>query len=43
IPIMQKTSTAILKAIPADEYKKCFEKFVERFQRCIDSEGDYFE
>ncbi|EFN76727.1 Histone-lysine N-methyltransferase SETMAR, partial [Harpegnathos saltator] len=41
IPVIQKTSTAILKAIPTDEYKKCFEKFVERFQRCIDSEGDY--
>ncbi|EFN76566.1 hypothetical protein EAI_03060, partial [Harpegnathos saltator] len=36
IPIIQETSTAI----PADEYKKCFEKFVERFQRCIDSQGD---
>ncbi|EFN89680.1 Histone-lysine N-methyltransferase SETMAR, partial [Harpegnathos saltator] len=43
ILVIQKTSTAILKAIPADEYKKCFEKFVERFQRCIDSGGDYFE
>ncbi|EFN89558.1 Histone-lysine N-methyltransferase SETMAR, partial [Harpegnathos saltator] len=43
ILVIQKTSTAILKAIPADEYKKCCEKFVERFQRCIDSEGDYFE
>lgn len=43
IPTIQKASTDILKAIPAHEYQTCFDKFYDRLQRCINSEGDYFE
>ena len=26
-----------------EEYRKTFEKLLERMQRCIDNQGDYFE
>ena len=32
-----------LKAIPAIEYKKCFEEWKKRWHMCIASGGDYFE
>jgi hypothetical protein len=39
---IQKASIDILKAIPAEDFKD-FKKFYDRFQRCIDSKGVYFE
>jgi hypothetical protein len=40
---IQREFTAVLNAIPQKEYSDCFRKLLNRFQRCIDSEGDYFE
>jgi hypothetical protein len=39
----QTESAAVLNAIPQKEYSDCFGKLLNRFQLCIDSEGDYFE
>ena len=35
--------TKILKNISKNEYKKTFEKWIERMQLCIDNDGSYFE
>jgi hypothetical protein len=35
--------TKILKNIPKEDYKKIFNKLLERKQLCINSEGRYFE
>lgn len=35
--------TKILKNISVNEYRKTFEKWLERMQLCIDRDGDYFE
>lgn len=35
--------TAILQDIPRDEYRKTFEKWLDRMQLCINNNGDYFE
>ena len=43
IEAIQKTVTAELNAIPADEFKKCFLQWKDRYQRCIDAQGSYFE
>jgi hypothetical protein len=39
----QTESTAVLNVIPQKEYSHCFQKLLNQFQLCIDSEGDYFE
>ena len=33
----------ILDSIPKSEYKKTFDKWVERMRLCIKHKGDYFE
>ena len=43
VPSIQKDVTSILNKISSHEYKKCFEKFVDRLNACIASEGMYFE
>jgi hypothetical protein len=40
---IQKASTASLGAVPKNEFHECFKKFHNRFNACIDSQGDYFE
>ncbi|EZA47753.1 hypothetical protein X777_15520 [Ooceraea biroi] len=40
---IQKAVTKVLRAISQEEYQHCFEIFYTRFQRCIDSQGMYFE
>jgi hypothetical protein len=40
---IQSECTAVLNVIPQKEYSDCFQKLVNRFQLCIDSEGDCFE
>jgi hypothetical protein len=40
---IQREYTSVLNAIPQKEYSECFRKLLNRFQLCIDSEGDYFE
>lgn len=38
-----KAVTKVLENIPEKEYRKTFEKLLERMQMCIDNDGDYFE
>lgn len=38
-----KEVTKILKNIPEKEYKKTFQKLLERIQLCIKNKGEYFE
>ena len=40
---IQKASTAILNAIRKDDLKKSFDNLLDRANRCIQFEGDYFE
>jgi hypothetical protein len=39
---IQREYTPVLNAIQQKEYSDCFQKRLNRFQICIDSEGDYF-
>ncbi len=38
-----KAVVKVLRSIPEKEYRKTFQKLLERMQRCIDNQGDYFE
>ena len=40
---IQKTVTDLLKSIPASEFQHCYEEWEKRFQRCVASQGNYFE
>ena len=42
VDAIQKSSTAILNAIPKDDLKNSFD-LLDRANRCIQCEGDYFE
>ena len=43
VPIIQATATQVLKNIPKTEFKKSRDKLVDRFKRCIELNGSYFE
>ena len=43
VDAIQKDSTAILNVIPKDDLKKSFDSLLDRANRCIQCEGDYFE
>ena len=43
VDTIQKASTAIRNAIPKDDLKKSFDNLLDRANRCIQHEGDYFE
>ena len=43
VDAIQKSSTAILNAIPKDGLKKSFDNLLDRASRSIQCEGDYFE
>ena len=43
VDAIQKASTAILNAIPKVDLKKSFDNLLDRANRCIQCEGDYFE
>ena len=43
VDAIQKASTAIFNAIPKDDLKKSFDNLLDRANRCIQHEGDYFE
>ena len=43
IESQRRQITKILQAIPKEEYKKTFDKWLERMQLCINNNGDYFE
>ena len=38
-----KKTTEALKAIPLKEFQNCFEQWKKRWEKCIDSQGEYFE
>jgi len=38
-----KSITKIVENIPEKEYKKTFERLIERMQLCIENKGEYFE
>ena len=40
---LKKQITEILMSIPKEEYRKTFEKYLERMQLCINNKGEYFE
>jgi hypothetical protein len=40
---IQRECTAVSNAISQKEYSDCFQKLLNQFQLCIDSEEDYFE
>ena len=40
---LAKSVTKILNNTDKKEYRKAFERYVERLQLCIETEGDYFE
>ena len=43
VAAIQKASIAILNAILKDDLKKSFDNLLDRANRCIQCEGDYFE
>ena len=43
VDAIQKASTVIFNAIPKDDLKKSFDNLLDRANRCIQCEGDYFE
>ena len=43
VDAIQKASTVILNAIQKDVLKKSFDNHLDRANRCIQREGDYFE
>ncbi|GFU56385.1 putative transposase [Trichonephila clavipes] len=40
---IQTTVTDQLKAIPISEFHQCYEEWKKRLQRCVASEGSYFD
>ena len=33
----------MLKTIPVEDFQGCYEKWEQRFHRCVDAQGNYFE
>ena len=40
---IRSNTAAALKAIPQNQFQNCFEGWTRRWQRCIASQGEYFE
>ncbi len=40
---LARAITKIVKNIPEEEFKKTFDKLLERMELCINNHGDYFE
>ena len=40
---IEKAVTDQLKAIPVSDYQRCYEDWEQRLQRCVASQGNYFE
>ena len=41
--MVENNAASVLKAIPKSEFQDCFEKWKHRWNRVIQSSGDYFE
>jgi len=40
---IEKAVTNQLKAIPVSDYQRCYEEWKQCLQRCVASQGSYFE
>ena len=40
---VREKMTEALKAITLQEFQNCFEQWKKRWDKCIDSQGEYFE
>jgi len=40
---VRRKTTEALKAITLQEFQNCFEQWKKRWDKCIDSHGEYFE
>ena len=40
---LARAVSRVIKNIPEEEYKKPFDKLLERMELCISNHGDYFE
>jgi len=40
---IEKAVTDQLKVIPVSDYQLCYEDWEQRLQRCVASQGNYFE
>jgi histone-lysine N-methyltransferase SETMAR len=40
---LHEARTKFMKSLKKEEYKKTFEKWIQRMQLCVDNQGDYFE
>jgi len=40
---VRSNTTAALEAIPQNQFQNCFEGWTRHWQRCIASQGEYFE
>jgi len=40
---VREKKTEALKAITLQEFHNCFEQWKKRWDKCIDSQGEYFE
>jgi hypothetical protein len=40
--VKENTLTA-LKSIPCQEFRNCFQQWKKRWDKCVDSHGEYFE
>ena len=40
---LQRAVTDELRAIPKDEFRKTFQKWIDRMKLCITNQGEYFE
>jgi hypothetical protein len=40
---VQQESLAAFDSIPVEDFRKCFQQWQRRWDRCIQSQGEYFE
>jgi hypothetical protein len=40
---IEAATTTRLKALMKDDFQNCFKKWLERWNKCAASQGDYFE
>ena len=40
---IRKKSTEELRSIPEEEFKTCFQKWQKRWEKCVHTQGEYFE
>ena len=40
---IQKSVTNMLKAIPIEDFQRCYQKWEQRLHQCVAARGNYFE